>query len=142
MSWFSKLSEDKYKTYIRWVSLLSQLTILLLAIVLVINITTRQYHSAQVDSIRVELIEMIESEKRLHNESLRMLKDELVSYQATREGRAKLFADKLEQYKNERLVQIERLDRRLNNLNSKVNYWTKKIKDEELQKKLKEFEDN
>lgn len=131
------LSSSKCDSLLRFLSLLAQIAIILLAVVLVVNMTARQYAHNQVETVRVELLELIQQDKKDADERFRLLKDELVTYQSTREGRAQLFADRIEQHKQERETAIDRLNRRIDNLNSKVNYWTGKVKQSEIEEKLR-----
>lgn len=137
MQWFSKLSEDKYAVYIRWVSLITQIVILILAIVLVVNITTKQYNFAQVETVRLEILEQLSENKKITDERINFLKDEILSYQATREGRAQLFAKRVDDNKKDSDIAFDRLNKRVDNLNSKMNYWTGKVKKAEIEEKLK-----
>lgn len=134
MKWVSSpLFADTMKV----LSVISQVTVVILAIFLIVNMTTRQYASSQVEMMRGELLEMMQQDRKETSERFRLLKDELVTYQSTREGRAKLFADRMEQYKQERELAVERLNRRIDNLNTKLNYWTGKVKKSEIEGKLK-----
>lgn len=137
MKWFSKLSEDKYTVYIRWFSLFTQVAILVLAIVLVVNITTKQYNSAQVDTVRLEILEQLQKDRKETDERITFLKDEILSYQSTREGRAQLFAQRVDDNKRHSDIAFDRLNKRVDNLNTKLNYWTGKVKKAEIEEKLK-----
>ncbi len=140
MNLIKKLSEEKYRVWIRWVSLASQIIVLILALVLVTNIATRQYNSAQMDTIRVEMQEQMYKDRKELDEKLKLLKDELSSYQSTRESRAKFFVEKLNSLEDQVKLNNERVNRRINNLNSKVYYWSGKVKKNEILNKL-EFEE-
>lgn len=140
MNLIKKLSEEKYRVWIRWASLASQIVILVLALVLVTNIATRQYNSAQMDTIRVEMQEQMYKDRKEFNEKLKLLKDELSSYQSTRESRAKFFVEKLNSLEDQVKLNNERVNKRINNLNSKVYYWSGKVKKNEILDKL-EFEE-
>lgn len=137
MSVLDKLSEDKYRVWIRWLSLISQITILILALVLMTNIATRQYNYAQMETIKVQMLDEMYKNKKDSDEKLSLLKEELSSYQTTREGRAKFFAEKVSELEQQVVKDKESFDRRINNLNSKFNYWAGKIKKSEIQDKLK-----
>ncbi len=136
MNLIKKLSEEKYRVWIRWVSLASQIVVLILALVLVTNIATRQYNSAQMDTIRVEMQEQMYKDRKELDEKLKLLKDELSSYQSTRESRAKFFVEKLNSLEDQVKLNNERVNKRINNLNSKVYYWSGKVKKNEILDKL------
>lgn len=140
MNLIKKLSEEKYRVWIRWVSLASQIVVLVLALVLVTNIATRQYNSAQIDTIRVEIQEQMYKDRKELDEKLKLLKDELSSYQSTRESRAKFFVEKLNSLEDQVKLNNERVNKRINNLNSKVYYWSGKVKKNETLNKLESEE--
>lgn len=140
MNLIKKLSEEKYRVWIRWVSLASQIVVLILALVLVTNIATRQYNSAQMDTIRVEMQEQMYKDRKELDEKLKLLKDELSSYQSTRESRAKFFVEKLNSLEDQVKLNNERVNKRINNLNSKVYYWSGKVKKNEILNKLESEE--
>lgn len=140
MNLIKKLSEEKYRVWIRWVSLVSQIVVLILALVLVTNIATRQYNSAQMDTIRVEMQEQMYKDRKELDEKLKLLKDELSSYQSTRESRAKFFVEKLNSLEDQVKLNNERVNKRINNLNSKVYYWSGKVKKNEILNKLESEE--
>lgn len=137
MKFLERLTSYKNAAVFKVLTILSQIAIVVLAVVLVINMTTRQYASNQVESIRLEFLDQIQAERKVNAEKFRLLKDELVSYQNTREARAQLFAQRVDNEQLEREKAVERLNRRVDNLNTKINYWNGKVKRIELEEKLK-----
>lgn len=137
MKLLERLTSYKNAAVFKVLTILSQIAIVVLAVVLVINMTTRQYASNQVESIRLEFLDQIQAERKVNAEKFRLLKDELVSYQNTREARAQLFAQRVDNEQLEREKAVERLNRRVDNLNTKMNYWNGKVKRIELEEKLK-----
>lgn len=137
MKILERLTSYKNAAVFKVLTILSQIAIVVLAVVLVINMTTRQYASNQVESIRLEFLDQIQAERKVNAEKFRLLKDELVSYQNTREARAQLFAQRVDNEQLEREKAVERLNRRVDNLNTKMNYWNGKVKRIELEEKLK-----
>ncbi len=137
MNLIKKLSEEKYRVWIRWLSLVSQVVILILALTLLTNIATRQYNYAQMETVRVEIFDQMYKDRKEFDEKLKLLKEELSSYQTTREGRAKFFGEKVVELEHKIDQNHERINRRVDNLNSKVYYWTGKVKKEEIKEKLK-----
>ncbi len=137
MKLLERLTSYKNAAVFKVLTILSQIAIVVLAVVLVINMTTRQYASNQVESIRLEFLDQIQAERKVNAEKFRLLKDELVSYQNTREARAQLFAQRVDNEQLEREKAVERLNKRVDNLNTKMNYWNGKVKRIELEEKLK-----
>lgn len=137
MNLIEKLSEEKYSVWIRWLSLISQVVILILALTLLTNIATRQYNYAQMETVRVEIFDQMYKDSKEFDEKLKLLKEELTAYQNTREGRAKFFGEKVVELEHKIDQNHERINRRVDNLNTKQNYWTGKVKKAEIEAKLK-----
>lgn len=58
------LSSSKYNSLLKFLSLLAQIAIILLAVVLVVNMTARQYAHNQVETVKAELLELIQQDKK------------------------------------------------------------------------------
>lgn len=121
---------------LQYLSVGSQASILILATVLIFVLTTKQHKDDQVEALRIDTLSQLEKDKKELTEKIAFLKEELVSYQSTREAENRLLSSQLEDEKEQRKSATERLNRRIDNLNSKLYYWTGKVKDQDVQGKI------
>lgn len=82
--------------WLKVLSITSQISVLVLASVLVAELIGKQANTASLGALRSELFEELTKDRDNYNDRFLRLKDELVTYQNTREKRATLFGERLE----------------------------------------------
>ena len=82
--------------WLKLLSICSQISVLVLAAVLVAELIGKQANTASLGALRSELFEELKKDRDNYNDRFLRLKDELVTYQNTREKRATVFGERLE----------------------------------------------
>lgn len=78
-------------------SVVAQISILILAIVLIVSIATRQASLAPVEALEKRVNVKLDSQQSYLNEKIKTVQDNLDRYQQIREARAQLFGERLDE---------------------------------------------
>lgn len=115
-----------------------QTIFLILALTILGLLFNNTYQNRLVDSTLSQLEAYKEENDKIRAVNIARLESRMNSLESNQDSYQLSTTKRIDSIENRYLIEKDRLDKRINNHNSKLNYWIDKNKDRQLQEKLKQ----